>query len=323
MMFQFEAYANILRVHHRLSYRVIIMKLTVDPIPVFWEHASVWRKLRLLRTLGTLEDQITEKYLNEMRSLVQKDGGFSRAHGEPSSISVTGEAIINLAKLDRKSSVIVGAMNFLWKLQNQNGGWHENPNIPKDRVPFWSSTEKGVPILTGDCVEASVEAGYKNDPHTTKGVEWLKQMQSSSGMWLSLEGTDPSDTEPDSTQRAISALIKYGIPTSSNIVKKACDALEKFILEEAVEWAKTHPPVWPWMAPLEGLLAAGYDPSQRAVQFALKNIVNLQQEDGSWPNQYETRAVPALITLHLISSEHVLETIRKQETTNTHRNKVQ
>jgi squalene cyclase len=291
------------------------MKLKADPVPVFWEHASVWRKLRLLRTVDSLGGPIAEKYLNEMQVLLQKDGGFSRVHGEASSVSATAEAIINLAKLNSKSSVIVGAIGFLWKLQNQNGGWHENPNIPKDRIPFWSSAEKGVPILTGDCIEAAVEAGYGSDPHTTKGVEWLKRMQSSSGMWLSLEGTDPSDTEPDSTQRAISALIRYGIPRSSDIVKKGCNALERFILEEAVEWAKTHPPVWPWMAPLEGLASAGYDSSQKAVQFALKNILNLQQEDGSWPNQYEIRAVPVLIAFKVISSEHVLETIRRQEAT--------
>jgi squalene cyclase len=303
---------------YSLNNQVIIMKLRADPVPVFWAHASVWRKLRLLRTVSTFEDSITEKYLDEMQSLLQRGGGFSRVHGEPSSVSVTAEAIINLVRMNRKSPVIAEEMNFLWKLQNQNGGWHENPNIPKDKVPFWSSTEKGVPILTGDCIEAAVEGGYKSDPHTTKGIEWLKQMQSPSGMWLSLEGTDPSDTEPDSTQRAISALIRYGIPRGSDIIKKACNSLERFILEEAVEWAKTHPPVWPWMAPLEGLIAAGYDSSQKAVQFAMKNILNLQQEDGGWPNQYELRAVPALIALNLISSKHILEIVRKQETPNVH-----
>jgi squalene cyclase len=292
------------------------MILRADPVPIFWEHASVWRKLRLLRSIDTLESPIAEKYLDEMQSLLQRDGGFSRTYGEASSVSATVEAIVNLSKLENKSPVNVRAMNFLWKLQNQNGSWHENPNIPKDKIPFWSSAEKGVPILTGDCVEAAVEAGYKNDPHTTKAVEWLKRMQSPSGMWLSLEGTDPSDTEPDSTQRAISALIRYGIPRSSNIVKKGCKALERFILEEAVEWAKTHPPVWPWIAPLEGLAAARYDSSQEAVQFALKNILSLQQADGSWPNQYELRAVPVLIAFSLISPQRALETIRKREAAN-------
>jgi hypothetical protein len=305
-----------LMMHYSLNNQVIIMKLRADPIPIFWEHASVWRKLKLLRTTGTHGGPITEKYLDEMQGLLQTDGGFSRARAEPSSVNVTGEAIINLVKLHKKSPTIVGALNFLWKLQNQNGGWHENPNLPKDRVPFWSSTEKGVPILTGDCIEAAVEAGYRSDPHTTKGVEWLKQMQSSSGMWLSLEGTDPNDTEPDSTQRAISALIRYGVPKSSDIVKKTCNALERFILKEATEWTKTHPPVWPWMAPLEGLIAVGHDSSNEAVQFALKNISNLQQDDGGWPNQYEIRVVPVLIALNLISSKRVLQTITKLEAVN-------
>jgi squalene cyclase len=298
------------------------MKFGVDTVAVFWEHAPVWRKLRLLRIVGTLESPIGGKYVSEMQSLLQKDGGFSRIHGEESSVSVTGEAIINLAKLDEKSPIIVGAINFLWKLQNQDGGWHENPTIPKEAVPFWSSTEKGVPILTADCIEAAVEAGYTRDPHTINGAEWLKKMQSSSGMWLSLEGADPSDTEPDSTQKAISALIKYGIPRSSNIIKKACSALERFILDEAEEWAKTHPPVWPWIAALEGLLAAGYDSSHKAIQYALKNISDLQQDDGGWPNRYEIRVVPALVALNLISSNSVLATITKKEDTKMHKNDV-
>jgi hypothetical protein len=76
------------------------------------------------------------------------------------------------------------------------------------------------------------------------------------------------------------------------------------------------------MAPLEGLVAAGYDSSQKPVQFALKNILNLQQQDGGWPNQYELRAVPVLVALNVISSKHVLETINKQETMNTKRDNV-
>jgi len=84
-----------------------------------------------------------------------------------------------------------------------------------------------------------------------------------------------------------------------------------------MEWAKTHPPVWPWVAPLEGLLAAGSDSSHKAIQFALKNILDLQQEDGGWPNQYEIRVVPALVALDLISSKRVLEIIGKEEATST------
>jgi hypothetical protein len=132
-------------------------------------------------------------------------------------------------------------------------------------------------------------------------------------MWLSLEGTDASDVEPDSTQRAVSALLVYGISKNSRIIMNACSALERFILEEAAEWAKTHPPVWPWMAPLDGLLAAGYTVSNKAVQFALRNILKLQEDDGSWPNQYEMRVVPALINLGLISREKTLETISMKE----------
>jgi len=118
-----------------------------------------------------------------------KDGGFSRTSNEASSVTPTTEGIINLTQLSKKplSSIIREAVNFLWKLQKENGGWHENPELPKDKIPFWSSTEKGVPILTADCIEAFVEASYRNDKRIIKAVKWLKQMQSPTGMWLSLK----------------------------------------------------------------------------------------------------------------------------------------
>lgn len=118
-------------------------------------------------------------------------------------------------------------------------------------------------------------------------------------MWITLEDADPNDTEPDSTQRAISALIKFGTPTDSTIIKNACKALEKFILTEAAKWAETHPPVWPWIAALNGLVAAGYSVENKAVEYALKNILKMQQDDGSWPNGYELRVVPTLISLNV------------------------
>jgi squalene cyclase len=267
------------------------MKVKGDPLLPFWKKATCWRKLRLLRSLGSIKTYIAEKYIKEMNQLRRKDGGFSRTPEEAASVTVTAEAIMNLTQLNKNAPTIQEAMNFLWKLQKENGSWHENPRLQKDKIPFWSSTEKGVPILTADCIEAFVEAGYRNDERIVKAVNWLKQMQSPTGMWLSLEDTDPTDTEPDSTQRAISALIKFGLPINSNEIKNACNALEKFILTEATEWAKTHPPVWPWIASLDGLVAAGYTVENKAVQFALKHILEQQQEDGTWPNRYELRVV--------------------------------
>jgi squalene cyclase len=288
------------------------MKLRVDPVPVFWRKASCWRKLRLLRYFGNMETFIAQKYLKEMNNLRREDGGFSRTSDEQSSVTVTAEAIMNLicSGVSPNSPSVQKALNFLLSLQKENGSWRENPKLSKDRIPFWSSCEKGVPILTADCIEAFVEAGYRNDERIIKAVEWLKQMQSPDGMWLSLEDTDPNDTEPDSTQRAISALIKFGLPKDSHIIKNACVALEKFILREAAEWAKTHPPVWPWIASLDGLVAAGYTVENKAVNYALKNIVEQQQEDGSWPNNYELRVVPTLIKLDIIQKEQASETIK-------------
>jgi len=294
------------------------MKLKGKPISLFWKNASCWRKLRLLREIDNMKTHIAQKYLDEMSKLQREDGGFARTPDEQSSVTVTAEAVMNLTRssVNPSSLSVQKPLNFLLSLQKKNGSWRENPKLSKDKIPFWSSCEKGVPILTADCIEAFVEAGYRNDKRIIKAVEWLQQMQSPTGMWLSLEDTDPNDTEPDSTQRAISALIKSGLPRNSRIIKDACTALEKFILTEAAEWAKTHPPVWPWIASLDGLVAAGYTVENKAVTFALNNILKQQQKDGSWPNNYELRVVPTLIKLGIIVREQALETIKTMEKAN-------
>jgi squalene cyclase len=289
------------------------MKVKRNPMPPFWEKANCWRKLKLLRSLGSIKTSIAIKYVDEMKQLRKDDGGFSKVLDEASSITPTSEAIINLTKLNQDLDLVQNAINFLWKMQKENGSWHENPSLAKDKVPFWSSTEKGVPILTADCIEAFVEVGYQNNRRVVKAVDWLKRMQSQTGMWLSLEATDPNDVEPDSTQRAISALLRFGLQKDSPIVRNACDALENFILKDATAWAKTHPPIWPWAAPLEGLAAAGYTIENKAVRYALENILDQQEEDGSWPNSYEIRVVPALISLGIISSREVLGEIQTIE----------
>ncbi|RLG53908.1 MAG: hypothetical protein DRO00_02700, partial [Thermoproteota archaeon] len=243
------------------------------------------------------------------------DGGFSKNKGEASRVTETAEAIINFVKSGEESSSqrIQRAINFLWSLQKENGSWRENPELPKEKIPFWSSSEKGVPILTADSVEALVEAGYKRDLRVLNAIKWLLGMQSPSGMWLSIEGADLNDAEPDSTQRAISALIKFGMKASSPAIKKACMALENFIMTEAKEWVKIYPPVWPWVAALDGLIAAGYTLENRAARLSLKKILEQQEESGGWPNKYELRVVPTLVAMKLIPKEKVWESIKMAE----------
>jgi len=290
------------------------MKLKGNPIKLFWENANCWRKLSLLRLLSKIKSDVARKYLEEMRLLQNEDGGFAREKGEASSVSVTAEAIINLIQSGDKSdsSVVKGAVAFLWSLQKANGSWRENPNLAKDKVPFWSSAEKGVPILTADAILALTEAGYKNNENLTKAVDWLKSMQSKDGMWIYLEDAGPSDVDPDSTYRALEALMKVNEATNSPYITRGCKALEKFILTEAAEWTKKWP-VWSWIAPIDGLVAAGYNVKNEVVKYALNKILEQQQENRGWPNGYEIRVAPTLINLRLISKKNAWRKIREVE----------
>ena len=290
------------------------MRLKGNPIESFWKNANCWRKLSLLRLLGKIRTNVAQKYLEEIRLLQNEDGGFAREKGEASSVSETAEAIMNLIESGDKpnSSIMKKAVTFLWSLQKGNGSWRENPNLAKNKVPFWSSTEKGVPILTADGILALIEAGYKDNKNLLRAVDWLKCMQSEDGMWIYLEGAGPSDVDPDSTYKAIEALKKVDEASNSSYIMRGCKALEKFVLTEAAEWMKKWP-VWSWIAPLDGLVAGGYDVSNEVVRYALNKILELQQEGGGWLDRYEIRVVPTLITLELISKKEAWQEIREVE----------
>ncbi len=277
-------------------------------VRVFWESATHWRRLSLLRQLGALDTPLARGQLDVLARHRREDGGFARATDEPSSVLPTCEAVLDLLGTgDPAHTQVVGAaVEFLWGLQNDNGGWHESPALPDDRVPFWSSKERGVPILTAKCIEALVEAGHGDDTRVRKAVTWLESMQAPTGMWWSIEGTTPDDTEPDSTQAALSALLRAGISKDSPVVQRACKALEEFALDAAAAWEKTHPPVWPWAAALDGLVAADRGMEDRAVRHAVENILRLRQEEGGWPDKYEFRVVPTFVALGLLTRDAVL-----------------
>jgi len=249
-----------------------------------------------------------------MRLCQNNDGGFGKERGEPSSVTATTKAISNLIESGAKpnSSTVQRAALFLWSLQKENGSWRENPALPKDKVPFWSSTERGVPILTADAVEGLLQAGYEDDKRLTRALEWLKRMQAPDGMWIHLENAAPTETDPDSTQRAIRALIRAGESPDSSTIKRACNALEKFVSAEAEKWTEKWP-VWSWVAPLDGLVAAGFKADNRTVQQALEQIFKQQTADGSWPDGYEVRVVPTLVELGVIPREKAWGIIRKTE----------
>lgn len=268
----------------------------------------------MLRSLGKLNTFVAEKYLKEMRLCQNDDGGFGKERGEPSSVTATVEAILNLIESGEKpdSSTLQRAAVFLWSLQKENGSWRENPALPKEKVPFWSSTERGVPILTADTMVSLLQAGYEDDKRLKKALEWLKRMQAPDGMWIHLENAASTETDPDSTQSAIRALIRAGENPDSPTIKKACNTLEKFISTEAEKWTEKWP-VWSWVAPLNGLIAAGFKADNRTVQQALEKILKQQRTDGGWPDGYEVRVVPTLVELGVMPREKAWGIIKKME----------
>ncbi|RLG46446.1 MAG: hypothetical protein DRN92_05240 [Thermoproteota archaeon] len=62
-------------------------KLKGDPIKLFWDQASCWRKLVLLRLLDVLREDLAQKYLKEIAQLQNPDGGFSKNKGETSRVT--------------------------------------------------------------------------------------------------------------------------------------------------------------------------------------------------------------------------------------------
>ncbi len=256
------------------------MKLKYDAVSYVLENGNSFHKLKLLLMLN-LQPEKRRKLVRELKSLQSPDGGWpwQLQKGKPSGISQTARNLELLLKAgeSRDSDIVKRAVLFLLQTQREDGGWSENPElkevIPKDWN--WVSTEHSG-YQTADAINALIEAGYSKDARVAKAVNFLLKTQNEEGGWPSYVSPDYPYEGSDiaAMDHIVTALLGFGEPKDSLVLKKAVDALLKHRED--------------WKEPVDGaavlcvFLMLDYPLNHEYVRELVANLIESQRPDGGW-----------------------------------------
>jgi len=256
------------------------MKLKYDAVSYVLENGNPFHKLKLLLILN-LQPEKRRELVRELKSMQNSDGGWpwQLQKGKPSGISQTTRTLELLLKTgeSKSSDMVKRAVAFLFQKQNEDGGWSENPElkeiIPKDWN--WISTEHSG-YQTADAINVLIEAGYSKDARVAKAVNFLYQAQNEEGGWPSYVGPDYPYEGSDiaAMDHIVAALLRFGEPKDSLVLKKAVDALWKH---------KEN-----WKEPVDGaavlcvFLMLDYPLNHEYVRELVANLIESQRPDGGW-----------------------------------------
>jgi len=228
-----------------------------------------------------LQPEKSRKLGRELKSLQNPDGGWpwQLQRNKPSGISQTARNLELLLKAGegRDSDIVKRAVLFLLQTQRDDGGWSENHElkevIPKDWS--WVSTEHSG-YQTADAINALIEAGYLKDARVAKAVNFLLKTQNEEGGWPSYVSLDHLYEGSDiaAMDHIVTALLGFGEPKNSLVLRKAVDALLKHRED--------------WKEPVDGaavlcvFLMLGYPLNHEYVRELVANLIESQRPDGGW-----------------------------------------
>lgn len=231
-------------------------------------HGSELEKYRVHYLLGTeRNDEIPLRYL---RNLQNEDGGFpfKDEKGRANGAYDTDNNLHIMAELGlEKSDVCRKTVEYLFKIQKEDGSWSENEAVKAYNPPFWDMPDnpRTTMWLTADITNVLIQLCFRNHPVVQKATAFLLENRDNEGKfagplhctWISvgifgqLEGS------------------------RSDIVKKALK-----VMEQNVEKLKDG--AGDLGLCLECFYAAGITKENPVVKTCIEELVNSQQEDGSW-----------------------------------------
>ncbi len=268
--------------------------LKYDPIPGIFEMGSSYHHLKALSFLAERDDSRLLDVLKKVKSSQNADGGWPWLgrwefdEKVPSSITDTANYLPPLIDtgVDIHSEEVVKASAFLLGPQRNDGGWSENPELRKTMCESWTwfSVDHSVTWITGLVITALIKAGYLSDaPSIVKATGFLKSMQNEEGGWPSHAGVpEPGSTDMWTMEDVISALLNCGETKSSEIIRKA----ENAILKNRDRWKE------PVENPLGVFLMLGYDRGHEYVEECIRHLLENQKEDGGWGFYNEWNSSP-------------------------------
>ena len=247
------------------------------------EHGNSIDKYRINYLLDKKrEDEIPLSYFQKIQN---KDGGFPYNHekGKHSGVSETSSILALIRELDLKDvEVCKKALQCLFKIQQKDGSWDENPKIAEYDPPPWDTPGAlGTKIwLTADITNALIQLGYQNSEHVRKAADFLAKNRDENGKVAGFR---------IATWIALSVFAQLeGLENEA--VQKSLKLVEEWLKEEDTDASFLN---WYLMC----LQDAKFPRKHPLVQQCLKRLVKLQQKNGSWTSVDGGRyMVPTTIT---------------------------
>jgi hypothetical protein len=299
------------------------MKLKRDPVGFVLEAGDHATKLHLLEFLELLDTQEARELILSLLENQMSNGGFpSRFNERIAGVTKTCRTALLLLRcgIPQDGLNIQSAVNFLLKLQREDGGWGENPEltIPKEAIEF--CTEESVTWLTGDIIELLREVGLEKREACKRALSWLRRVRNEEGGWFMFEGAGVEGSDPDSTAQ-ITVLMRniYGEDDpvylkgkklfESSLDDVARDAERGYYT--ALNGEKRENDIYHLthlllssLVDKNSRIEADYDLNDKRVQKIVKAIVDSQLEDGGWRPFWSDNSDPVytVLTLKLLAS---------------------
>lgn len=246
-----------------------------------WESLNVSKAVSFVEERGTALERYTLNFflgkerndeipLRHLRMLQQENGGFpyNDEEGKASCVNAASNNLSLMLELGlERSDVCRKAVEYLFRVQGEDGSWSENEAIKRYDPPFWDSPNdlRTTLWLTANITNLLVQMGYKNSPSVRKAVGFLLKNRDNEGKfggflhttWISvgvfgqLEGSD------------------------SDVVKNALK-----VIERNFERLKDAAGDLAWC--LECFCVARISKENPLVKKCIEGLVNMQQEDGTW-----------------------------------------
>jgi hypothetical protein len=225
-------------------------------------------RLRYILYAADPDPEILQPFLG----LQNQDGGFpcSGFKDNPSSINDTLNALWwmeELGMLDTPSAE--SALDYLLKKQLEDGGWDEDPRIPKNDLPPW--------IDPGNLITQHYLSAYS--------TYWLavKGLRSSTGFLLALDYLDTQFQEKTlfkgfhhTTWIASSVFLMEG----ESYAEAAMIGIQNLVRRKGSEWQDSQ---IAWA--LDCLGNAGLPRDHPWIQTGIKELIRRQAPDGSWSSE--------------------------------------
>jgi len=210
-------------------------------------------------------DRIPLTYLRELQN---NDGGFPYNNQKDmlSCINATDVNLSLIIELGLESSdVSRKVVDYLFKVQGNDGSWTENEGIKQYAPPFWDlPNDLNTTIwLTASTASLLMQLGYQNSRVVEKAAEFLLRNRDNHGRFAGF---------------LLSTLISVGVfgrlkGRGSEIVKEALEILEENVEKLDSAWC------------LESLYVAGIPEENPVARKCIEKLVASQEDDGSWKSE--------------------------------------